>query len=71
MHYTVQEEAAAASMTAVGRHVRQHLQTTMQASFSCSILDPALAYLDAVPLPFLQMVQLKGVSSLQLSDLLQ
>ncbi|KAK9907618.1 hypothetical protein WJX75_007065 [Coccomyxa subellipsoidea] len=54
----LEEEAAAACMSAVGRHVRQHLKTTMQASFSCSILDPALAYVDAVPLPFLQMAQL-------------
>lgn len=52
-------------MTAVGRHVRQHLKSTMQATFSCSILDPALAYVDAVPLPFLQMTQLTGVRVVQ------
>jgi hypothetical protein len=52
-------------MSAVGRHVRQHLKTTMQASFSCSILDPALAYVDAVPLPFLQMAQLNVVRAMQ------
>ncbi len=63
--FPAQEEAAAACMTAVGRHVRQHLKSTMQATFSCSILDPALAYVDAVPLPFLQMTQLTGVRVVQ------
>ncbi|EIE27163.1 hypothetical protein COCSUDRAFT_55186 [Coccomyxa subellipsoidea C-169] len=65
----LEEEAAAACMTAVGRHVRQHLKSTMQATFSCSILDPALAYVDAVPLPFLQMTQLTGAAAKRQAEL--
>ena len=57
--FAVQEETAAASLTAVARHVRQHLNSTMQADFSQSVVESALAYIEAVPLPFLRMVQSK------------
>lgn len=52
-------------MAAIGRHVREHLKGTVQADFSCSILEDALAYVNAVPLSFLRMVQLKRVRHLR------
>ncbi len=63
--FSVQEETAAACLAAVGRHVRQHFKSTMQADFSQSVVDSALAYIDAVPLPFLRMAQSEQVRSQQ------
>lgn len=60
-----QEETAAACLAAVGRHVRQHFKSTMQADFSQSVVDSALAYIEAVPLPFLRMAQSEQVRSQQ------
>ena len=51
-----QEESSAACAAVVCRHVREYLAAGSAGNFARSALQPALAYVAAVPLPFISAV---------------